>query len=349
MIPPVQGQTGLRWISTPGGEALLSPPDWSVTSGPGTRQIVRSRLRVNSCPAVLTAEGARDSGFSIYRGTCVQGGRVVAGVADGMIFLSIRDASGAELCREEAAFDARAGEAEYVFMADEYGMTFRAYESMGGGISTGARNGVATCEAGRFSSMSESWRMGDGSSGSGADVVVYDWGMGTTLAPERWLPAGLIWTCRGGSAAVEVGSASGEPREHQWQVADASAAGGWRNLEAGVLVLEGEAVCTVADPGQRELVLNDLRLGVLRRHGLPATVRVRCVSSNACGSVTSGESEIRECTADFNCSGGLSVQDIFDYLGSYFAGSMETDVNGSGDLTVQDLFDFLGMYFAGCV
>lgn len=54
------------------------------------------------------------------------------------------------------------------------------------------------------------------------------------------------------------------------------------------------------------------------------------------------------CIADFNGSGGLSVQDIFDFLAGYFAGDPRADVNGVGGLSVQDVFDFLAAYFEGC-
>jgi len=54
------------------------------------------------------------------------------------------------------------------------------------------------------------------------------------------------------------------------------------------------------------------------------------------------------CPADINCSGTLTVQDIFDFLALYFAGAPKADINGSGTVTVQDIFDFLAVYFAGC-
>ncbi|MCC6322013.1 MAG: hypothetical protein IT438_11330 [Phycisphaerales bacterium] len=54
------------------------------------------------------------------------------------------------------------------------------------------------------------------------------------------------------------------------------------------------------------------------------------------------------CRADFNMSGQVSVQDIFDYLAAYFAGDPRADINDSGTLSVQDLFDFLAAYFVGC-
>jgi len=55
------------------------------------------------------------------------------------------------------------------------------------------------------------------------------------------------------------------------------------------------------------------------------------------------------CPADFNGLGGLSVQDVFDFLAAYFAASAQADFNASGELTVQDIFDFLAAYFGGCV
>jgi hypothetical protein len=54
------------------------------------------------------------------------------------------------------------------------------------------------------------------------------------------------------------------------------------------------------------------------------------------------------CLADFNHSGGASVQDIFDFLTAYFTNDPAADVNHSGNVSVQDIFDFLNAYFAGC-
>ncbi|HMN41529.1 MAG TPA: GC-type dockerin domain-anchored protein [Phycisphaerales bacterium] len=53
------------------------------------------------------------------------------------------------------------------------------------------------------------------------------------------------------------------------------------------------------------------------------------------------------CVADFNHSGTLEVQDIFDFLNAWFAGNPAADVNGGG-LAVSDIFAFLNLWFAGC-
>lgn len=54
------------------------------------------------------------------------------------------------------------------------------------------------------------------------------------------------------------------------------------------------------------------------------------------------------CPADFNTSGTVTVQDIFEFLADYFAGNSPADFNHSCTLTVQDIFTYLAAYFAGC-
>jgi Fe-S cluster assembly iron-binding protein IscA len=53
------------------------------------------------------------------------------------------------------------------------------------------------------------------------------------------------------------------------------------------------------------------------------------------------------CFADYNHVGGVTVQDIFDFLGGYFTGSPRADITGNGT-SVQDIFDYLSLYFTGC-
>lgn len=52
--------------------------------------------------------------------------------------------------------------------------------------------------------------------------------------------------------------------------------------------------------------------------------------------------------ADFNQSGAVSVQDIFDFLTAYFAADLQADINADTGVSVQDIFDYLSLYFGGC-
>ena len=54
------------------------------------------------------------------------------------------------------------------------------------------------------------------------------------------------------------------------------------------------------------------------------------------------------CKANFNQVGGITVQDMFDFLGAYFANLPGADINGVGGVTIQDIFDYLALYFTGC-
>lgn len=57
---------------------------------------------------------------------------------------------------------------------------------------------------------------------------------------------------------------------------------------------------------------------------------------------------IQPCLVDFSGDFQVSVQDVFTFLGEYFAGSARADVDGSGAVAVGDIFTFLTLYFAGC-
>ncbi len=53
------------------------------------------------------------------------------------------------------------------------------------------------------------------------------------------------------------------------------------------------------------------------------------------------------CAADFDGSGALDFNDLFDFLNAWFANLPSADFNGGG-LDIQDIFDYLNAWFAGC-
>lgn len=57
---------------------------------------------------------------------------------------------------------------------------------------------------------------------------------------------------------------------------------------------------------------------------------------------------ISVCLSDFNGSGISDIQDIFDFLNSWFASAPLADFNESQTITIQDIFDFLNRWFQGC-
>jgi Zn-dependent metalloprotease len=77
-------------------------------------------------------------------------------------------------------------------------------------------------------------------------------------------------------------------------------------------------------------------------------VRYDLAAADSNGNFILDTCEPRPCPADFNQSGGITVQDIFDFLAAYFAQLPSADFNHAGGITVQDIFDFLAAYFTGC-
>jgi hypothetical protein len=73
-----------------------------------------------------------------------------------------------------------------------------------------------------------------------------------------------------------------------------------------------------------------------------------CVVSTCCSTATSGAAHLAVCAVDFDCSGTVTVQDIFAYLNAWFGGDPRADFDGTPGLAVQDIFAFLNAWFAGC-
>jgi hypothetical protein len=72
-------------------------------------------------------------------------------------------------------------------------------------------------------------------------------------------------------------------------------------------------------------------------------------SGSACNAP--GNARTPCCQADYNKSVGVTVQDIFDFINDWFAGSgyARPGSDGSaGTMSVQNIFDFINDWFAGC-
>jgi subtilisin-like proprotein convertase family protein len=60
------------------------------------------------------------------------------------------------------------------------------------------------------------------------------------------------------------------------------------------------------------------------------------------------DAEPQACGCDFNVSGSLTTQDVFDYLSAWMGREPSADFDRGGDVTVQDLFDYLSCFATGC-
>jgi len=140
-------------------------------------------------------------------------------------------------------------------------------------------------------------------------------------------PAGTV-VPPGQTATFTVASTGHPQRTYQWR-------------KGGVNVVNGGRISGATSP----------TLSITNLQASDAGAYDVVISTTACGSVTSTPATLTvgtPCRADFNNSGTVTVQDIFDFLAAYFAGSPAADFNSSGTVTVQDIFDFLAAYFAGC-
>ena len=75
---------------------------------------------------------------------------------------------------------------------------------------------------------------------------------------------------------------------------------------------------------------------------LNLTITSTTITVDAASTINAPGTRLR-CRCDWNQSGAVTVQDIFDFLNGYFTSN--GDFNGEGGTTVQDIFDFLACYF----
>lgn len=150
-------------------------------------------------------------------------------------------------------------------------------------------------------------------------------------------PADAV-ACPTGSASFEIDVSAGPNLAFQWQIQTAPDT--WMSLGHDPLPLPCGGWAFLMTP-----FVADARISIRPCPGV-AVYHVRCVVSNACGSVASTPATYTVCRADFNCDGAATSQDFFDFLTAFFTG--DADFNADGRTDSQDFFDFLTAFFAGC-
>ena len=167
------------------------------------------------------------------------------------------------------------------------------------------------------------------------------------VAPVVFIPPQAATTCTTGNAAFTVVAFSLGTPGYQWQWRPQGTAV-WLDVVAGVNTNPGTGQPAFdASGGVSVSVTMTNSVGV----SMPVSGgrrEIQVVVSNPCGSATSAAAMWTICPPDFNCSGTLTINDIFDFLAAWFAGNPAADFNGAGGIGIQDIFDFLAAWFAGC-
>ncbi len=152
--------------------------------------------------------------------------------------------------------------------------------------------------------------------------------------------------CATGAATFTVTPSGAGPFTFRWQVQTAPA--GWQDLSASPLSLSCGGSALATTPGS---ALTDIAITPCAGVG---TYQVRCVVSNACGSVTSHSATYSVCYANCDCSSAaptLNVLDFACFLNRFAAGDPYANCDGSTAsplLNILDFACFLNQFAAGC-
>jgi hypothetical protein len=180
-----------------------------------------------------------------------------------------------------------------------------------------------------------------------------------TSAPPCGLVSGphSTTTCPTGGGATFTAMLPATPvATYQWQYRGPTIAGvqraptGWANLAEGANSFgAGASATTVTATG-----VNADTLSIAHNpanwptQGPGAGGSVRCIITSDCGQATSPSADISICRTDFDCSGDLTVLDIFAFLNAWFAGDPRTDFDNTPGVQLTDVLAFLAAWFNGC-
>jgi hypothetical protein len=160
--------------------------------------------------------------------------------------------------------------------------------------------------------------------------------------------------CPGSTPVFSVTTGGTAPVGVQWQITDDNAIGGWADLSNGTLIRGGQPVFTVAGATSASLQLSDWRQEAYDTAFAAGSPQFRAMATNTCLNVASNVATLTLCSTDFNCSGNVDSDDLFDFLDAWFAqngtfgpvGTLSADFNASANVDSDDLFSFLDSWFA---
>ena len=156
-----------------------------------------------------------------------------------------------------------------------------------------------------------------------------------------------VQVCANAEAMMSVSATGSGPFLFQWQYALAGAPGVWTNLADGTVV----GVATAAGSTTSILTLSAIAA---------SGNRVRCIVSNACGSMSSNPATLTlldpsdpactscsVCPADYNSDGGVDGTDVDTFFIDWVQGTTCADVNQDGGVDGSDVDAFFVIWQAG--
>jgi hypothetical protein len=117
------------------------------------------------------------------------------------------------------------------------------------------------------------------------------------------------------------------------------------------IIFDGDVICLPAsqiacddDGGDG---LDSMLVGVPVRRGVTYRIKAAAYGTGNSGGDLEFHFAFRQCPADHNLDGIVSVPDIFALLSDFFAAELAADYDNSGTVGVPDIFAYLSLFFQG--
>jgi choice-of-anchor C domain-containing protein len=158
----------------------------------------------------------------------------------------------------------------------------------------------------------------------------------------------LVTACRGMPVTIASLITGESPLAMRWQVEDASAPGGWRDLSEGPFALDGVDWGVASGVDDATLTVTPDPSGSFAR----PQIRLRTRVANDCQSIvtlptTLSVCQCLDCPADYNQDGGVDGGDIDVFFAAWESGGCDGDVNADGGVDSGDVEHFFASWEAG--